>query len=149
MKLSQHFTVAEFTASDTAARKGIDNSLPAALLPNAQETAEMMEKIRSVLGGKPIIITSGYRSAVLNAAIGSSNASDHPKACAVDFRCPEFGTPYEVAKHLSTKIDSLGIGQLIAEFGQWIHVSTRMPGKVINRVITISARGTEPGIQRI
>lgn len=149
MKLSQHFTMAEFTASDTAARKGIDNSLPAALLSNALEAAEMMEKIRSVLGGKPIIITSGYRSAVLNAAIGSSNASDHPKACAVDFKCPEFGAPYEVAKHLSTKIDSLGIGQLIAEFGSWVHVSTQQPSKVINRIITISARGTEAGIQRV
>lgn len=150
MKLSQHFSMAEFTASDTAARKGIDNSLPEALLPNAIETAEMMEKIRAVLGSKPIIITSGYRSAVLNAAIGSSGASDHPKACAVDFKCPEFGTPYEVAKHLSTKIDSLGIGQLIYEFGPggWIHVSTRKPSKVINRVITISLRGTEAGIQR-
>lgn len=147
MKLSQHFTMAEFTASDTAARKGIDNSLPEALLPNALEAAEMMEKIRSVLGGKPIIITSGYRSAVLNAAIGSSNASDHPKACAVDFKCPDFGTPYEVAKHLSTKIDSLGIGQLIYEH-TWIHVSTRTQGKIINRVMTLRGAGYEHGINK-
>jgi uncharacterized protein YcbK (DUF882 family) len=149
MKLSQHFTMAEFTASDTAARKGINNSLPESLLTNALETAEMMEKVRSALGGKPIIITSGYRSAELNEAIGSSSTSDHPKACAVDFKCPEFGSPYEVAKHLSTRIDGLGIGQLIAEFGSWVHVSTRQPSKVINRIITISARGTEAGIQRV
>lgn len=148
MKLSQHFTMAEFTASDTAARKGIDNSLPEALLPNALKTAEMMEGIREMLGDLPIIITSGYRAPAVNAAVGSGPSSDHPKACAVDFKCPEFGTPHEVAKHLSTKIDSLGIGQLIAEFGSWVHVSTRQPSKVINRVITISARGTEAGIQQ-
>lgn len=147
MKLSEHFTLAEFTASDTAARKGIDNSLPDDLLANALATAAMMERIRDALGGKPIIITSGYRSTALNAAIGSSNTSDHPKACAVDFKCPSFGTPHEVAKHLSTRIESLGIGQIIQEYGQWVHVSTRQPGKVINRIITVSVRGTEPGIR--
>ena len=122
MKLSENFDLAEFTASDTAARKGIDNTLPRELLPAALATAEMMERIRAVLGGKAIIITSGYRSPALNTAIGSTHTSDHPKALAVDFKCPEFGS--------------------------WIHVSTRMPSKIPNRVITISARGTELGIQR-
>lgn len=149
MQLSKHFSVVEFTDSDIATRCAIDNSLPESLLPAAIETAAMMEKIRTVLGDKPITVSSGYRSSALNAAIGSSNTSDHPRACAVDFKCPEFGTPYEVAKHLSTRIDSLGIGQLIHEFGRWIHVSTRRPSKAINRVITISAAGTEQGVQRI
>lgn len=146
MKLSQHFDIAEFTASATAARKGIDNTLPTGLIANALVTMEMMEKIRSVLGDKPIRMTSGYRSIKLNAAIGSSDSSDHPKAMAVDFKCPAFGTPYEIAKHLAQKIDSLGIGQLIAEFGGWVHVSTRIPTKLQNRVITIDASGTRLGI---
>lgn len=148
MKLSQHFTLEEFTVSDTASRKGMDNRLPDALMPNALATANMLEKIREVLGDLPIIITSGYRSPAVNAAIGSTATSDHVKAMAVDFKCPAFGPPYEVAKHLATKLDSLGIAQLIHEYGSWIHCSTRMPSKVINRVITISARGTEPGIQQ-
>lgn len=149
MKLSEHFYMSEFTASDMAARKGINNALPTSLMPNALATMVMMENIRSVLGDKPIIMTSGYRCLALNAAIGSASTSDHVKAYAVDFKCPAFGSPYEVAKHLSTRIDSLGIGQLIHEFGSWIHCSTRTPSKTMNRVITISARGTELGIQRI
>lgn len=146
MRLSENFTMVEFTASDTAARKGIDNELPTTLLPNALLTMEMMEKIRAVLGDQAIYMTSGYRCLSLNAAIGSSSTSDHVLAYAVDFKCPGFGTPYEVAKHLSTKIDSLGVGQLISEFGSWIHVSTRRPSKEVNRIITINTKGTQSGI---
>jgi len=149
MMLSAHFSLAEFTASDTALRKGIDNSLPGGLVPAAQTTARMMEAIRAALGGLPITLTSGYRSPALNAAIGSGPTSDHPRAQAVDFKCPAFGTPYEVAKHLATKLDSLGIGQLIHEYGTWVHVSTRPASKIVNRVITISAAGTQVGIQRV
>lgn len=149
MKLSAHFDLAEFTFSSTAARKGIDNTLPTALIPEALATMEMMEKIRAVLGDRPIAMTSGYRCPTLNSAIGSSGTSDHIKAMAVDFKCPAFGTPYEVAKHLSDKVDSLGIGQLIHEFGSWIHVSTRSPSNRVNRVITISNRGTEVGIHKV
>lgn len=146
MKLSANFSLEEFTASETAERRRLDNSLPPELLMTAQNTAEMMEKIRAVLGDNPIIITSGYRSPEVNRAIGSSDTSDHPKAMAVDFKCPAFGTPKAVALHLADKIDSLGIGQLIAEYSQWIHVSTRKPSKEINRVITINQSGTHVGI---
>ena len=149
MKLSAHFSLDEFTESDTAKRKGIDNTLPHRLLANAQATAEMMEHIREVLGGNPVIVTSGYRSMTLNQAIGSSDTSDHVSALAVDFKCPGFGTPYEVAKHLSTKVTALGIGQLIHEFGSWVHVSTRLPSKALNRVITISSNGTQVGVHRV
>ena len=148
MKLSENFTFAEFTASDTAARRGIDNTLPGGLIPTAQATAQMLERIRAALGGLPIIITSGYRCQALNAAIGSARSSDHVKAMAIDFKCPGFGLPYDVAKRLSGHIGALGIGALIHEYGQWIHVSTRIPEKAINRVITISAAGTQAGVQR-
>ena len=146
MKLSANFSLEEFTASETAERRRLDNSLPPELLMTAQNTAEMMEKIRAVLGDNPIIITSGYRSPEVNRAIGSGDSSDHIKAMAVDFKCPAYGTPKAVALHLADKIDSLGIGQLIAEYSQWIHVSTRKPSKEINRVITINQAGTHVGI---
>jgi uncharacterized protein YcbK (DUF882 family) len=146
MRLSEHVTLAEFTASDTAERRRIDNSLPPELLNAAQNTAAMVEKIRAVLGDNAIIITSGYRCPDLNRAIGSGDTSDHLKAAAVDFKCPSFGSPQAIAMHLSSKIDSLGIGQLIYEFGSWVHVSTRRPSKDINRVITINQAGTHAGI---
>lgn len=146
MKLSTHFTLAEFTASDTAERRRIDNSLPPELLNAAQNTAEMMEKIRAVLGDQEITVTSGYRCPDLNRAIGSGDSSDHLKAAAVDFKCPSFGSPRAIALHLADKIDSLGIGQLIFEFDSWVHVSTRRPSRDVNRVITINQAGTHAGI---
>lgn len=146
MKLSTNFTLAEFTASDTAERLRIDNSLPPEMLNAAQNTAEMMEKIRAVLGDNAIIVTSGYRCPELNRAIGSSDTSDHLKAAAVDFKCPSFGAPKDIALHLADKIDSLGIGQLIHEYESWVHVSTRRPSKDVNRVITINQTGTHAGI---
>lgn len=141
MKLTQHFTVEEFTASSTAARLGIDNSLPATMLPQAQATAEMMERIRSFLSERagediPVSPSSGYRCPALNRAIGSSDTSDHPKMMAVDFRAPKFGSPLAVCRALVPHMTELGIGQLIYEH-TWVHVSSRAPDKAINRVLTV------------
>lgn len=154
MKLTAHFTLEEFTASETAARRGIDNTLPPALQQTAVDTCEMMERIRTQLArlaGReiPIVVTSGYRSAALNVAIGSGPGSDHPRAMAVDFKAPAFGTPFEVATALAPLVSEIGIGQLIHEFGSWVHVSTRRPAKEVNRIITISARGTVAGVKPV
>ena len=147
MNLSINFTLEEFTASDLAKRKGIANTLPKDLMAEAGKTCQMMEDILNFLG-RPIVITSGYRSIELNQAVGSSDRSDHVKAMAIDFKCPEFGTPYQIAMALKANIDALGIGQIIYEFGSWIHVSTRTPTKTVNRVITIDKAGTRLGIQK-
>lgn len=151
MNLTEHFTAAEFTASDTALRLGIDNGLPATLLPEATRTCEMLERIRSRLTRLagvpvPVVITSGYRCLALNRAIGSADSSDHVRAMAVDFKAGRFGTAYQVAKLLAPLVGELQIGQLIHEYGAWVHVSTRRPDKQINSIITISRRGTEVGI---
>ncbi|HEY8357053.1 MAG TPA: D-Ala-D-Ala carboxypeptidase family metallohydrolase [Ramlibacter sp.] len=151
MILTPHFTVAEFVASDTAARLGIDNSLPATMLETAKSTCEMLERIRAHLArvaGRtvPVVLTSGYRCLQLNAAIGSTAGSDHVRGLAADIKAPAFGSAFEVAGALAPHVDALGIGQLIHEFGSWVHVSTRRPERPVNRIITISRRGTEPGI---
>jgi zinc D-Ala-D-Ala carboxypeptidase len=154
MRLSAHFTAEEFTASDTAVRRGIDNSLPASMLVTATSTCEMLERIRDHLcrvagHDVPLILTSGYRCQELNAAIGSTPGSDHPRAMAADIKAPAFGSPYEVACELATHVSELDIGQLIHEFGSWVHVSTRRPDKQLNRIITISKAGTEVGILEV
>lgn len=154
MMLSPHFSLEEFTTSETAVRRAIDNTLPPHLFAAAMETCKMMERIRlelERLAGReiPITVTSGYRSPALNLAIGSGPGSDHPKAAAMDFKAPVFGTPYDVARALAPLVSQLGIGQLIHEFGSWVHVSTRRSSKDINRIITISSAGTVAGVQRV
>ena len=152
--LSQHFSLAEFIASETATRRAIDNSLPVDLEPAAHETARMLERIRDYLkhlSGRdiPMQITSGYRCLALNRAIGSSDTSDHVLACAADFRAPAFGTPTRIAEALASQVSLLGIGQLINEYPDrsgWVHVSTRPTVKAVNRIITITGAGTTPGI---
>ena len=151
MNLSTHFLLSEFVESDTARRRGIDNDLPVELYTNAKGAAEMLERIRahlSSIAGKPVpvLITSGYRSLLLNMAIGSKATSDHTQALAVDIKAPAFGSAYAVAQALAPVVSVLGIGQLILEFGAWVHVSTRLPDKVINRIITINKRGVHAGI---
>lgn len=120
-KITEHFTWREVTFSETAARRGIDNSVPEDLVPNVIRQARLMEQIRFVLGGRPIFISSWYRGPELNRIIGGSPTSAHPKGLACDFHCPQLGSPLTVARHIaeSTEID---FDQLIHEFGRWIHV---------------------------
>lgn len=154
MQLSPHFALREFTRSTTAARLGIDNTPSRDLLASLRHTASVLERIRAHLGqlaGRevPIHITSGYRCPALNAAIGGARRSDHLTGCAVDFEAPDFGSPTRVAQALAGHLSALSIGQLINEFPDrdgWVHVSTQVPDVAVNRVITITARGTVPGI---
>jgi uncharacterized protein YcbK (DUF882 family) len=129
----------------------INNDLPIELLAEAKKTADMMEAIRGYLSDRlakpcPVIITSAYRCPQLNKAIGSSETSDHIKMMACDFKAPAFGSPYDICRELAPAMSMLGIGQIIYEFESWIHVSTRIPDKVINRIITINKDGTHAGI---
>ena len=119
MYLSAHFDLAEFTTSQTAERLGINNTPDDEIIDNLRFLASMMEEIRLLLG-KPITITSGYRSPKLNAAIRGSASSQHMKGLAADFICTAYGTPYEVADEIARS--NLNFDQLIYE-GQWVHVS--------------------------
>lgn len=151
MNLTPHFTLAELTASGKARSLSLDNTPPQELVPRLIRTAEMLERIRTTLGS-PIVVTSGYRSSAVNKAVGSSSTSDHPQGHAADFVCPGYGSAYQIAKALAPLVSVLGIGQLILEGvkgKQWVHVSTRTPEKVVNRVITITDAGAQLGIQEL
>jgi hypothetical protein len=151
MRLSAHFTLTELTESATAKRLQLDNTPPAELLPRLILVAEMLERIRTQLQA-PIIVTSGYRGAQLNRAVGGVSSSDHTQGHAADIVAPGYGTPYQIAKTLAPLVSVLGIGQLILEgIGgkQWVHVSTRVPEKTVNRVITITGQGVQVGIQEL
>lgn len=149
MKLSPHFTLAELTASTKARERGIDNTPPPELIPRMMLLAELLERVRTELAA-PITVTSGYRCQKLNMAVGGVTSSDHTQGHAADIVAPGYGTPYEVAKLLAPLVSDIGIGQLILEGvkgKQWVHISTRTPEKVANRVITITDAGAQLGIQ--
>ena len=120
MMLSEHFNLNEFTASETATRKGIDNTPPAVVTERLRMLAATLEQVRSLLGNNSIRISSGYRCLALNRAIGSGDLSAHLLGYAVDFTCPKFGTPKEVANKIAES--AIKLDQLIYE-GTWIHLS--------------------------
>ena len=119
-KISEHFTWREVTFSETAIRAGIDNTPPDELLPNIQRMANFMEQVRFVLGGRPIFISSWYRSPEVNSTIGGSKSSAHMKGLACDFVCPLLGEPKHVAKELAES--NLDFDQVILEGNRWVHI---------------------------
>lgn len=144
MTLSPHFALAEFCVSDTAARRGIDNTPPGHIIPALERTALGLEAVRVRLGTAPITITSGYRSLPLNRLIGSKDSSQHVMGEAADFICPRFGTPKEIVAAL--RDSGIPFDQLILEFAGkgagWVHVSfTDHPRRM---ALEIDAQGTRP-----
>ncbi|MCP3749242.1 D-Ala-D-Ala carboxypeptidase family metallohydrolase [Pseudomonas sp. SBB6] len=132
MLLSPHFTLAEMTVSETAARRGIDNSPNEQIISNLQRLSAGLEEIRSLIG-RPILISSGYRSQALNQAIGGSAGSVHTQGLAADINAAGL-SPRELAMRV---MDSdLMFDQLILEFDQWVHfgLSANVPRR---QVLTI------------
>lgn len=146
MNLSPHFALEEFVRSETAARKGLDNTPGVEVVEELQATALMLERVREILGS-PIFITSGYRCLALNRMLGSKDTSAHLSGRAVDFTCPGFGSPLEVAEKLASHRASLAFDQLIHEFRRWVHIG-RPAGDNTPRgqLLTIDSRGTLPGL---
>lgn len=144
MNLSTHFTLAEFTLSTEAGRRGIANDPPAELLPTLKRTALGMETVRIRLGGMPIVVSSGYRSLALNRALGSKDTSQHLKGEAVDFICPRFGSPANIVAAL--KDSEVQYDQLILEFarngGGWVHVSFAASAR--RQAFALDDRGVQP-----
>jgi len=131
-KLSANFSMKEFTASNTAKRKGIDNN-PG--LEHAEAALELFENIVQPIRdhfGTSIFLSSGYRSHALNKAIGGSQTSQHSKGEAVDIDMDDRkGPENEDVFHYIR--ENLPFDQLIWEFGDskrpdWVHVSYKKGG---------------------
>jgi zinc D-Ala-D-Ala carboxypeptidase len=138
MKLSENFTMAEFTKSQTAERKGIDNTPEGDHLDAAVSLFEnVVQPVRDHFG--PTVINSGYRSPELNEAVGGSSRSQHCKGEAVDIEVP--GVPNaELAVWIR---DNLEFDQLILEFytsgipdSGWVHVSYKADGSNRRSILT-------------
>jgi len=140
MNLSKHFNLREFTRSETAKRLDINNEPDEASLYNLKRLATELEKVRELLG-KPIIITSGFRSLALNRKIGSKDNSAHVVGCAADF----FVHGYEVKEVVQIIKDSyIRPDQCIAEFDDWIHfsISKKSGEEPREMYLTIDKSGT-------
>ena len=142
--LSQHFSLAEFTYSETAARAGLDNTPTEEAYINLQRLAVIMEEVRSLCGEHPVTITSGYRSAAVNALVGGSTNSAHISGLACDFIIPVCGTPLDVCLLIEPYMDVLGIDQLIHEYGDWIHLGLSA-GEPRYQCLTMTTAGTTTG----
>ena len=145
MNLTPNFTLEEFTDSQTAARRGIDNVPPPLSQErfNLQGTAEVMEKVRTLLGDHPVLISSGYRNAWVNSAVGGSKNSAHVQGLAVDFSCPGFGTPLQICETLEPHMKALGVDQLIHEYKTWVHLGLRDAPR--HMAMTIDTEGARHG----
>lgn len=135
MKLSEHFTLEELTASDVALRKGIDNTPPQDVIANLTELAQSLEEVRALLG-VPIYINSAYRSPKVNAAVGGASTSAHMTGQAADFVAPAFGSPQNIAKAIQAS--EIAFDQLIYE-GTWVHLGIR--GDMRRQVLTANFSG--------
>lgn len=138
--LSEHFSLEELTATQ---QRGLSNTPPASALKRLTETARTMEAVRALLGDRPILVTSGYRSPEVNRAVGGSAASAHMRGEAVDFICPAFGPPLEVCRAIAAS--PMRFDQLIEESGRWVHLG--LGGKWRRQVMTYEAGRYRMGLR--
>jgi hypothetical protein len=133
VNLSEHFHLDEFTHSQTAIRKAIPNRPSPEIVENLKVTAAGMEAVRALLGNKPIIISSGYRSPKLNEAVGGSKTSAHMLGYACDFICPSYGKPIDIVHKIMSS--GLQVDQCIQE-GTWVHISfdPKLRGKFMTAI---------------
>lgn len=136
--MTPNFTLAELTVTTT----GLVNTPNADQLANIERLAATLERVRKVLGGKPLLVTSAFRSPAVNRAVGGAPTSSHVHGLAADFTCPRYGSPLQVC--MAIEESGIEFDQLIHEYGRWVHlgIGPRERGEVL----TIDKRGTRPGL---
>jgi hypothetical protein len=145
MSFPREFTLEEMTVSQTAARLGINNVPKGKALEFLELNAIYMKNVRALLGNKPILVSSGYRSPALNKVIpGSSDTSAHTLGWATDFTCPGFGTPLQICKAIAASPIMDDVDQLIHEYEKWVHISWDPRNR--KQLLTINKHGTKAGL---
>jgi hypothetical protein len=142
--MTPHFTLDELTHTD---HRTLDNTPNEQELANLQRLAEFLEDVKEVLGGKPIMVNSAFRSKAVNDAVGSKDTSQHRIGCAADIRVPGM-TPDQVVRAIIAS--DLGFDQVIREFsdpvkgGGWTHISipNQASGSPRKQALIIDKAGT-------
>ena len=140
MNLSPNFTLAELTVTD---HREFDNSPTQEEISNLQRLAQLLEQVKHELYDKPIMVNSAFRSAQVNAAVGSKDTSQHRHGCAADIRVPGM-TPDEVVRAVIAA--GLPFDQIIREFDRWTHISIPNVdgGTPRGNALIIDKSGTRP-----
>ena len=140
MNFTEHFTLAELTATS---HRQFDNTPNEAETANLQRLAEFLEQVKTALDGKPIMVNSAFRSKQVNDSVGSKDTSQHRIGCAADIRVPGM-TPDAVVRAVIAA--GLPYDQIIREFDAWTHISvTNTPdGAPRRQALIIDKAGTRP-----
>lgn len=153
MKLTNNFTLQELIKSETALRRGIDNTPTVAVVERLKLLAEqVLQPVRDHYG-KGVKVNSGYRAPAVNDAVGGSANSDHLTGYAADIEIPGVSN-YELAQWIEA---NLPYTQLILEFytqgvpdSGWVHVSHN-PANLKKQSLTAVKRDNKtvylPGLQ--
>ena len=139
-QLSVHFTLEELTHTD---HREFDNTPNSAETNNLIRLAGLLEDVKILLGGKPIIVNSAFRSKQVNDAVGSKDTSQHRIGCAADIRVLGM-TPDEVVRAVIAS--EIGYDQIIREFDRWTHISvpSTAGGNPRRQSLIIDKTGTRP-----
>jgi hypothetical protein len=116
-QLTPHFTLEELTHTD---HRELPNEPNESETKNLYRLAEFLELVKTLLGDKPIMVNSAFRSKAVNDAVGSKDSSQHRTGCAADLRVPSM-TPDQVVKAIIAS--DLPFDQVIREFDRWTHIS--------------------------
>lgn len=149
MQLSEHFELAEFLVSETAARRGIANEPTPEIIENLRRLCQLVLEPLRVKLARPVVITSGYRSPALNRAIGGSPTSHHMQGRAADLIVPGI-TPLAVCQAASQL--KLSCVQIIHEFGRWTHLSVAISNERTQLLTAKLSQGKtvyEPGLVHV
>jgi hypothetical protein len=138
--LTEHFTLEELT---TTSHREFDNTPNPDQINNLQRVAELLEQVKKILGGKPIMVNSAFRSLQVNNSVGSKPTSQHCLGCAADIRVPGM-TPDQVVQAI--RASDIQYDQLIREFDSWTHISVPNEPRMTprNQTLIIDKQGTRP-----
>lgn len=136
--MTPHFSLQELMVTNS----GLPNMPDEQTRKNLYRLAQTLELVRAALGGRPVVVSSAYRSRAVNAAVGGSPTSAHMVGLAADFTCPKFGKPLAVAQAIAAA--GVEFDQLIHEYGAWVHIG--IGGRRRNQLLTIDRRGVRSGL---
>lgn len=142
-QLTANFSLEELTRSEAADRNGWDNTPNEHEIANLKRLAALLQQVKTAVGGKPVMVNSGFRSKKVNDSVGSKDTSQHRLGCAADIRVPGM-TPRRVVEACISA--AIPFDQIILEFDSWTHISVpNIPdAKPRGSRLIIDRNGTRP-----